>query len=1022
MGNNATVLLGVSVDRQSFMADLRNLREFFMRPVSFFVLFALLLGPSTVPGQTVSLRGQVTDESGGVIPAAKVTLNGPSGLIKTATADGSGWYSFADLPPGDYSVQASAPNLALPQPAMIALTSGAQTLNLQLRVVLEERVTVEESATRVNTESSNNASAVVLRGDDLKALADNPEDLQADLQALAGPWAGPGGGSIFIDGFSGGQLPSKDSIREIRINSNPFSPEYDRLGYGRIEILTKPGTDKFRGSTYYNFADSFWNSRNPYAQRKAPFLLKEYCGSLSGPINKRSSFFLDVRRDSVDNGSVINAITLDPQTLEIINPFTDTPRTPQRRVGVNPRIDYQLNDKNTLIFRYGFTRSDIRDAGLGSFNLVSRGYHTEGTNHSVQITETAVLGKSAVNETRFQYFHSSGETIANSLSPALQVLGSFNGGGAQVGQSFDTRNSYEFQNYTSLVRGVHVWKFGIRLRGEMVDSTSPQNFGGTFTFGGGLAPVLDSNNQPALDLSGQPVLAPITSIDRYRRTLLFQRLGLSPLQIRALGGGATQFSISAGTPALSGSQVDMGAFVGDDWRARPNLTLSFGLRYETQNNIHDWHDIAPRIGIAWAPGRRSKGPRPKTVLRAGFGMFYDRFGLSSTLNALRYNGIVQQQYVITNPDFFPTIPPISSLPGFQAIQTIQQVSSTLRAPYVMQSAVSIERQLPLNTTVAITYANSHGLHMLRSENINAPLPGTYDPLVPGSGVFPLGKPGAVFLMESSGLYNQHQLITNVNARINRMVSLSGSYVFNRAMSNTDGLGTFPAKPYDFTGEYGPASTDVHHRFSLSGSINTKWNLRLSPFVVLESGPPFNITAGRDLYGSTLFNARPGIPTDLKKPGLIETSYGLLDPNPTPDQKTLPRNYGRGPGTITVNLNLSKTFGFDPAREGAIAPSGGPGGPGGGGGGYGRGGGGIFSTGGGPQGPSSSPASRRYNLSISMSVRNLLNHTNPGPITGNITSPLFGRANQPAGGGGGGGFGFSESANNRRLELQMRFTF
>jgi hypothetical protein len=317
----------------------------------------------------------------------------------------------------------------------VTLKSGVQTLNLQLNVVLsEQQVTVQDNGRpTVSTESNNNASAVVLRGNDLQALADNPEDLQADLLALAGPSAGPGGGSIFIDGFSGGQLPSKESIREIRINQNPFSPEYDRLGFGRIEIFTKPGTDKFHGSGYYNFAHDFWNSRNPYAQQKAPFFLKEYGGSLSGPINKRASFFLDVRRDSIDNGSIINAIILDPVTLAIINPFTDTPRTPQRRVGVNPRIDYQLNPKNTLTIRYGFTRSDIRDAGIGSFNLTSRGYHSEIINHSVQITETAVLSASVINETRFQFFHVDAETIANSLSPAIQVLGSFNGGGAQVG-------------------------------------------------------------------------------------------------------------------------------------------------------------------------------------------------------------------------------------------------------------------------------------------------------------------------------------------------------------------------------------------------------------------------------------------------------------------------------------------------------------------------------------------------------------------------------------------------------------
>lgn len=978
-------------------------------------LLVVLLLSSAVPAQTASLRGQVTDQNGAVISAARVSVSGPSGRVKTTTADDAGRYSFADLQPGDYTVEASATNLTLQEPAKITLKSGVQTLNLQLNVVLsEQQVTVQDNGRPiVSTESSNNASATVLRGNDLQALADNPEDLQADLLALAGPSAGPGGGSIFIDGFSGGQLPSKESIREIRINQNPFSPEYDRLGFGRIEIFTKPGSDKFHGSGYFNFAHDFWNSRNPYAQQKAPFLLKEYGGSLSGPINKRASFFLDVRRDAIDNGSIINAIILDPVTLGIITPFTDTPRTPQRRVGVNPRIDYQLNPTNTLIVRYAFTRSDIRDAGIGGFNLVSRGYHTENINQSVQITETSVLSASVINETRFQFFHVDAETIANSLSPAIQVLGSVNGGGAQVGHSFDTRNSYELQNITFIVRGTHAWKFGIRLRGDTDDNTSPQNFGGTFTFGGGTAPELDSNNQPVLDPSGQPVLVPITSIERYQRTLQFLQLGLTPLQIRALGGGATQFSINAGDPRISAGQLDVGAFVGDDWRVRPNLTLSLGLRYETQTNIHDWRDIAPRVGIAWAPGTTKANARPKTVVRAGFGTFYDRFSLSNTLTAERYNGIVQQQYVVTTPNFFPEIPPILVIAGFQSIQTTQQISPTLRAPYIMQSAISVERQLPFNTTVAVTYANSHGLHMLRSEDINAPLPGTFDPLVPGSGLFPLGRPGPVLLMESAGLYNQHQLITNVNAKINQNISLSGSYVFNHARSNTDGLGTFPANPHDFTGEYGPAVTDVHHRASLTGSINTKWNVRFSPFVILESGPPFDITVGRDLYGTTLFNGRPGIATDSAKPGVIRTKYGLLDPNPTSGQKTLSRNFGRGPGSITVNLRVAKTFEFGPGRDAASSPPRGPGG-----GDDRRGNPGVFGTGGGPQGPSPS-TNRRYNLIVSMSTRNLLNHTNPGPIIGNITSPLFGQANQPAGSGG---FGFSEAANNRRLELQMRFTF
>ena len=277
-------------------------------------------------------------------------------------------------------------------------------------------------------EPANNASATVLGGDDLQALSDNPDDLIAELIAIAGPSAGPGGASVFIDGFSGGQALSKESIREIRINQNPFSAEYDRLGTGRIEILTRPGTNQFHGSESFNFANDFWNSRNPYAQQKAPFLLKEYSGNLGGPMGKRASFFLDLRRDAVDNGAIINGTTLDPVTLSIVNPFTDVFRIPQRRWGINPRTDYQLSANNTLTARYSFTHVDILFAGIGGFNLISRGLRTTTAAHTIQATETAVLAENIVNEIPFQFSRSTNQITPNTLGPAIQVLGSFNGG------------------------------------------------------------------------------------------------------------------------------------------------------------------------------------------------------------------------------------------------------------------------------------------------------------------------------------------------------------------------------------------------------------------------------------------------------------------------------------------------------------------------------------------------------------------------------------------------------------------
>ncbi|HEV1285676.1 MAG TPA: TonB-dependent receptor, partial [Bryobacteraceae bacterium] len=649
-----------------------------------------------------------------------------------------------------------------------------------------------------------------------------------------------------------------------------------------------------------------------------------------------------------------------------------------------------------LVARYSTTQYTITDAGIGSFDLPVRGYHMDYLSQTVQATETAVIGTN-INETRFQYYRSAYQLQANSTDPTILVLNSFDEGASQVGHTSDQQNYYELQNYTTMAKKAHQFKFGVRMRGQTDNNTAPSNFGGTYTFAGGLAPMLDANNQP---IAGTEVQ--ITSIERYRRTLLFQGLNYTPSQIAALGGEPSQFSISTGNPNVALHQMDASVFAGDDWKLRPNFTLSLGLRYEMQTNISDHADFAPRLGFAYAPGR-ANNPKPKTVIRGGFGMFYDRVPLNMTLTADRYNGQAIEAYVVTNPLFYPNIPSISQLNGSLAPQVHYEKDSNLHAPYLMQSAITLERQLPASTTLSVTYTNSHGLHELRSFDINAPLPGTY----PANPVYPMGNSNPLLLMTTSGVYNQNQLITNINSRLNQNVSLFGFYMLNKAMSNTDGLGTYPSNPYSQVGEYGPSSNDIRHRAFIGGSINTRWGVRVSPFVNLNSGAPFDITSGSDEYGTSLFNSRPGIANDPAKEGLIQTKYGLLDPNPGPGEKIIGRNFGRGPGQFTVNVRIAKTFGFGPEKATA---SGMTQGNMGGGPGHGPPMGGIFNA---------PTTDRKYNLTISMQGRNLFNHTNPGPIIGDITSPLFGQANSMAGGGGG---GFSENANNRRLELQMRFSF
>jgi hypothetical protein len=969
---------------------------------------------------TGTLKGQVFDELGGAIVGATVVAVDANGKAKTVKCNDNGQFVIGGLAAGKYTLRVTTAGFAPFENTDVEVIAGkSQQLNVTLKVTIEEQqVTVSNDSRSLSTEPDNNAGALVLKGADIDALPDDPDDLAAALQALAGPSAGPNGGQIFIDGFSGGRLPPRSSIREIRINSNPFSAEYDRLGFGRIEILTKPGTDKFRGSASFNFNNNNLNSRNPFAPSRPPYQSKQYGGNLSGPISaKKASFFVDFEKRDIDDFALINATVLDPNLN--ITSFSQSVPIPNRFITFNPRVDYQLNANNTLVGRYNYSRT-TSVTGVGGFSLASRAYQAVRTGQSVQLTETAVINKKIVNETRFQFEHLPSNQDANNSIPTLNVLEAFIGGGSQIGQSSNTQNRWELQNNTSMVLGPHSLKFGARIRYARITDFSPQNFGGTYAFGGG-------------GFGG------ITSIERYQRTLLGLQQGLTSAQIRAGGGGATQFSISAGNPEAGVGQLDFGGFIQDDWRFRPKLTINLGLRYENQDNISSNYNFAPRLGFAWSPG--VGGQQTKTVVRGGFGIFYERIGENLTLNEERFNGTNQQQFIATDNNIlnaFPNIPSIEALTAFAVPVSIYQLAGNIQSPYTMQSVISVERQLPHNLTASASYIHVRTLHVLRTRAINAPLPGTFLPSIPNSGVRPLGDIGNVFQYESSGRLAQHQFIVNVSDRLNRNSTINAFYVFSKTNSDTDGTGTLPANSYDLTGEYGRSSTDVRHRFVLIGSFRAPWGIGLNPFVIVSSGAPFNITLGRDLNGDTVYAERPAFATDLTKPGVIITRFGAFNPNPTVGDQIIPRNFGSGPSSLTTNLRISKTFGFgkEPASASARQDGNNRGGGGGGGGGRSPGAGGmggmIMGGGAGPRGGGGGgggfggggDSAKRYNLTFSVNLQNLLNHANLGRPVGNLTSQLFGIST--ASGGGFGGFGGAagggSAAYNRRIEASVRFSF
>jgi hypothetical protein len=980
-----------------------------------FLLSILLAG--TLPAQTSSgtLSGVVTDPSGASIAKAIVRLTTDSGASLDTITSKEGFYEFKSLAPGTYTVKAAAKNFALFTKENVQVLSGqVQQLNISLVIKMEDqKVEVTDSTTKLDVDPSNNAGMVVLKGQDLEALSDDPNELQSELQALAGPSAGPNGGQIYIDGFTGGTLPPKASIREIRINQNPFSAEYDKLGYGRIEILTKPGTDAFHGQFFLTGNTAGFNSRNPFeiipAGTQPPgYDSRQFSVEIGGPLaTKKASFFFNLERRDINELSVVSARIVDPTTLAIV-PFSDAVNNPRTRTNLSPRFDYQVSTNNTLTARYQYERENETNNGIGQFNLPSLAFNQLNTEHQVQFSDTQIVNAKTINETRFRFIRETSDQTPQSLAPSISVQDAFNGGGNGAGLSNDTLTRYEFQNYTSMAHGKHFLKFGTRLRASRDVNESMANFNGTFSFASRTDPTVSG-----CGVANPPPACPqLSGLEAYLITLQFLAAGNTQANLQnalAHGGGASFYSVTSGSASADVTYFDAGLYAQDDWRLRPNITLSYGLRFETQNNFGDHANFAPRLGLAWGIGGTGKNPS-KTVVHVGSGIFYDRFSYDLFLRQERLNGITQQQFRVSNPQFYLFNTPA---PGFLPASnpTLYQPNPDLRAPYTIQAGVSLERQLTKFANLSVTYLTSRGVHQFFTTNLN--------PADPATGLRPKRTNQNIFQYQSEGTFRQNQLIVNSSVRMGTKISLFGYYTLNYAKSDTSGAGSFPSNPFDVSQDYGRASFDVRHRVFFGGTMGLPYAFRLSPFLVAQSGVPFNITTGQDPYQDSIYNTRATFGTcSPGASGVKATPYGCFNLTTQPGQAVIPINFAEGPGRFSLNLRLSKTFGFGKKAEASNVAAGGPGaggtfgrGPGGPGGGQ-RGGG--F---GGARGMDGGAANNnRYNLTFSVSARNIFNNVNLATPIGNLSSPLFGQANGLAGGP------YSSSTANRRIDLQVSFSF
>ena len=897
---------------------MKHLRSYALRLTTLLFVCGLVVSGAQTQRSTAAqgtLTGVVVDATGARIPGALLHVRGRSAK-QDVISDEVGHFSLT-LSAGSYALSISANGFVPLQPPAVQIKAGN-------RVTLSLTLEVNTATTEVNVNSSEgdptgeagNKSALTLSGNQLSTFSDDDATFQQQIQAIAGG-GDPSETQLLVDGFSGGRFPPKSTVREIRINSNPFSAEYDSLGFGRIEVFTKPGANKLHGSLDVGGNDQSFNARNPYTGPQPPYHNLYVDEHIDGPLGRRTSFFAAGTRSDQQNNAVVNAVTdSGPVSEAIPNPqITDT---------ASVRLDRQVTPTNVLTGRYEWNNRGQANSGVGLLVLPSEGVTTGTTTQTLQLSDTATIGAATLLETRFEYIRTRLRQTPNSTAPAGVVEGSFSGGGSPTQAINDSQDHYEWQEYLSHSWGMHLLRTGGRLRANREANTSTGGFNGGFTF---------------------------PSLAAYQTTLA------------GTGQGASQFDVTTGSPSAEVSTVDFAAYAEDEWKLRKEFTLDVGFRFESQTAIPDRTDPAPRIGAAYSVP--SKGGEPLLVLRSGFGLFYDRFAIADLLTAVRQNGISQLAYYAENPGFFcgdgSCIPTeLHALPSVEP--TIYRVNPQLRSPYRMVASLSAEHSFGEKGTVGLTYVGTHNVHQFLSRNLNAPLPGTYDPGVLNSGTRPLGGTQNLYEFSSDGVRHGDTLSVNVDLNPTKRLSVWAFANKQNRTGDSFGADTFPSNEYNLAQDFGRTTANKKRIFTgvwYNGPKSVNGGLFLRSY----SGTPFNITTGTDLNGDTQFNDRPAYATDLSRPSVVHTRYGIFDTEPMAGQRIIPINLATSPAYVSLNVVLAKEFQFGPTVEPEPAP---------------------------PGEPSAKPAPR-FNLRFSIEAQNVTNHTNPGVPVGVLSSPYFGRS-------------------------------
>lgn len=784
-----------------------------------------------------SVSGVLLDPSGAAIANAQVTVFGNgSQILARSTTDSVGAFRVDNIPAGKFTLEFHADGF---RDTRISTSVSAKRF-VPLRVVMpisveSENITVATGVDVpvVSTETSENQNSNAIDRNALDRVPVFDQDYITTMSRFLDDNAtGTNGVTLVVNGIeANGPGVTPSAVQEVKINNNPYSARFSRPGRARLEIVTKSGSPNYHGSLNFMARDSVFDASNAFATVKPPESRQYYEGSVTGPLgrSKKTSFLLALDEDILDQQAIVDVNAIAAAESLGFGPIAQTVANPTHHFFGSGRVFHDLANGDQFWIGYSYEHRSSQNSNVGGTILPSAATDLHFLEHEINVSFLHQFTSHWLNQTRFLVGHYDNSTASLLPQAQIAVSGLFTAGGAQA----DTRRTeYHFDgtDFATYANGKHQLSFGIDIpdisRRGLDDFTNRQ---GTYTF---QSAANYTANSPA--------------------TYLLQT-----------GQGHVTFL-----------EKVICAFVEDDIRLRQNLSVYVGMRYYWQNYFHDEpHNFAPRISFAYAPSARSS-----TVIRGGFGVFYDRTGPSPIGDLLHFNGENLLRFIVDPPFVsYPINPAVLS----QIPTSVATLDPRTRIPYALQYSVGIEHQVTPKSTISAVYIGNRGIDVFRSIDANAPV------LVSGNFVRPDSSLGQNREMQSEGYLKANALELTFRGKPSKYFSGQIQYTLSRTYNNTSGITFFPENSYDAAADWGRSDNDRLHKFDLLASSQPTRFFTMGAGLSLYSGKPVNITTGGDYNGDGILNARP--------PGVA-------------------RNTMPGPGLIDLDLNVSHDFPLTKAKK------------------------------------------------------------------------------------------------------------